>query len=239
MNVASICTGELAQRHAPAVLFDLHEHSATGRLLLVREDGRITVDFDDGDIVSSTSTDSDARFGEFLSTSGIINEEEREQAVARATRDGAKVGEALVMMGLLTLDELVDELVHQLRYKLTRALNWTHGTWKFEPTSAEFAVEGTRLRTSDVVLTGLRDTLSGDLAQLSWLDNRSIVWTPRGERLRDDMRKVFGGPLVDSIGARGHIGEIEREVGDALTARAVVEAWVASDLAALAAPNQL
>ena len=95
------------------------------------------------------------------------------------------------------------------------------------------------MRTSDVVLTGLRDTLSGDLEQLRWLDGRAIVWTPRGERLLEDMRKVFGAPLVDSIATRGHIGEIEREVGDALTARAVVEAWVASDLAALAAPNQL
>lgn len=76
-------------RPLPAVLLDLHEHLATGKLTLMR--GRLskTVDLVNGNPVSSTSTPRDETLGHFLVNSGVITEEEHKRAVARAAEVGA------------------------------------------------------------------------------------------------------------------------------------------------------
>ena len=60
-------------RPLPAVLLDLHEDLATGKLVLRR--GRISkvVDLVNGNPVSSTSTPRDETLGHFLVNSGVID----------------------------------------------------------------------------------------------------------------------------------------------------------------------
>ncbi|HEY5933067.1 MAG TPA: hypothetical protein VIU61_00445, partial [Kofleriaceae bacterium] len=77
-------SGELAMRPLPAVLLDLHEDLATGKLILKR--GRVskTVDLVNGNPVSTASTPRDETLGHFLVNSGIISEDQHREAVARA-----------------------------------------------------------------------------------------------------------------------------------------------------------
>src|SRR5258705_3552845 len=94
-------SGELAMRPLPAVLLDLHEEFATGKLLLKR--GRVSksVDLVNGNPVSTASNPRDETLGHFLVHSGVISEEQHRAAVARASEMGGKLGEALVGLQVL------------------------------------------------------------------------------------------------------------------------------------------
>src|SRR5687768_1752868 len=103
-------SGELAMRPLPAVLLDLHEDLATGQLVLKR--GRVskTVDLLNGNPVSTTSTPRDETLGHFLVSSGVITEDEHRLGVARAAEMSGKLGEALVAMQAMTVEQLIDQL---------------------------------------------------------------------------------------------------------------------------------
>src|SRR5512139_2973251 len=154
-------SGELAMRPLPAVLLDLHDERATGRLVLKR--GRVskTVDLVGGNPVSTSSTPRDESLGHFLVSGGVISEHQHRDAVAHAARAGEKLGEALVALGILTLEQLIDQLRRQARHKLVQALRWPQGAWRFDP-SAEPA-PGVQLRMVEVVIDGLWETAVDDL----------------------------------------------------------------------------
>src|SRR6266850_7500416 len=85
-------SGELAMRPLPAVLLDLHEDLATGKLVLRR--GRVAkqVDLVNGNPVSTASTPRDETLGHFLVNSGVITEDEHRTAVAHAASMAASSG---------------------------------------------------------------------------------------------------------------------------------------------------
>ena len=85
-------------RPLPAVLLDLHEDIVTGRLILRRGKVSKSVDLVNGNPVSAASTPRDETLGHFLTSSGVITEEQHREAVARAAKHGNKLGEALVAM---------------------------------------------------------------------------------------------------------------------------------------------
>src|SRR6185503_9791433 len=106
----SVWSGELAMRPLPAVLLDLRDELATGKLILKR--GRVSkqVDLVNGNPVSTASTPRDETLGHFLVSSGVINEEQHRAAVERAATVGGKLGEALVAQQALTVEQLIDQL---------------------------------------------------------------------------------------------------------------------------------
>ena len=176
-------------RPLPAVLLDLHEDFATGKLVLKR--GRVSksVDLVNGNPVSTASTPRDETLGFFLVNSGVISEEQHRSAVERAAQSGGKLGEALVAQRVLTVETLIEQLGKQARHKLIQALRWPQGAWRFDDTDA---VEGMQLRMIDVVLGGLRETAVADLGRLSRLDGMSFELTERGKRLKHELKKLFG-----------------------------------------------
>src|SRR5215813_5248677 len=115
-------SGELAMRPLPAVLLDLHEDFATGKLSLRR--GRVAknIDLVNGNPVSAASTMRDETLGHFLVNSGVISEDQHRAAVARTAEVGGKLGEALVALRVLSVENLIDQLGRQARHKLVQAL---------------------------------------------------------------------------------------------------------------------
>ena len=214
-------------RPLPAVLLDLHEDLATGMLVLKR--GRVTksVDLVNGNPVSAASTPRDETLGHFLLSSGVITEEQHRQAVQRAASRGGKLGESLVALGVLTVDQLIDQLGKQSRHKLVQALRWPQGAWRFEPTTE--AVEGMQLRMVELVLGGLRETAVEDLDRLARLEGMRFELTERGARLGHELRRAFGEATVAQLARGGAIEDFERACGDRAAARFTIDALLLCD----------
>lgn len=214
-------------RPLPAVLLDLHEAIATGRLTLRR--GRVvkTVDLVNGNPVSTTSTVRDETLGHFLTSSGVITEEQHREAVQRAANQGSKLGEVLVAMGLLTVEQLIEQLGKQARHKLVQSLRWPQGAWRFEETRE--AAPGMQLRMIDVVFGGLKETAIEDLGRLSRLDGMSFELTERGRRLNHELRRWYGERALAVLAAGGPIADIEKATGDRVQARIGVDSMLMCD----------
>lgn len=214
-------------RPLPAVLLDLHEDIVTGKLTLRR--GRVSksVDLVNGNPVSTTSTPRDETLGHFLVSSGVISEDQHKQSVQRSVETGGKLGDSLVALGVLTIEQLIDQLGKQARHKIVQALRWPQGAWRFEDGGPP--AEGMQLRMIDVVLGGLRETAVEDLSRLSRLDGMSFELTERGKRLRHELRKTFGERALAILSAGGPITEIEKAVGDRVQARVSIDGMLLCD----------
>jgi tetratricopeptide (TPR) repeat protein len=220
-------SGELAMRPLPAVLLDLHEDLATGKLQLRR--GRVskTVDLVNGNPVSTSSTPRDETLGHFLVNSGVISEDDHRKAVERATTVGGRLGEALVALQILSIEQLIEQLGKQARHKLVQALRWPQGAWRFD--EAHEPIEGMQLRMTDVVLGGLKETAVEDLSRLARLDGMSFELTLRGKRLAHDLRKVYGERGLAILTAGAPMSEIEKAFGERAQARLAVDAMMMCD----------
>ena len=220
-------SGELAMRPLPAVLLDLHEDAATGRLSLKR--GRVskTVDLIRGNPVSMSSSPRDEMLGHFLVSGGVITEDQHRAAVAHAARAEIKLGEALVALRSLTVEQLIDQLGRQARHKLVQALRWPQGVWRFDP-GAE-PDDGIQLRMVEVVLDGLRETAVEDLDRLARLDAMAFELTERGRRFDAELRRTFGDGAIGAIAAGAGVGDIERVFGDRAQARIAIDAMLLCD----------
>ena len=214
-------------RPLPAVLLDLHDERATGRLALKR--GRVSksVDLIDGNPVSMSSTPRDEMLGHFLVSGGVITEDQHRAAVAHAARAGIKLGEALVALQSLSVEQLIDQLGKQARHKLVQALRWPQGAWRFDPGGEP--ADGIQLAMVEVVLDGLRETAVEDLDRLARLDAMAFELTERGHRLDGGLRHAFGDRPIDAIARGAAIGEIERAFGDRAQARIAVDAMLLCD----------
>ena len=214
-------------RPLPAVLLDLHEDIVTGRLTLRRGKVSKSVDFVNGNPVSTTSTPRDETLGHFLVSSGVITEEQHRAAVQRASEGGGKLGEVLVAMGVLTIEQLIEQLGKQARHKLVQALRWPQGAWRFE--EGKDAAAGMQLRMIEVVLGGLKETAVEDLGRLARLDGMAFELTERGKRLKHELKRWFGERALAILSAGGPITDIEKAVGDRVQARIALDSMLMCD----------
>ena len=193
-------SGDVAERPLPAVLLDLWEAQATGRLSLRR--GRVAkeVDLVVGHPRSVASNVRDETLGHFLLARGIIDRAKHDAAMHRAATEGEKVGTALIANGALTTQELIKQLTAQARFKLMRALRWPDGAWSFQPRSQPApGFHGEALEMQSVVLRGLRRTASIEPLppRVAVLRGRKLHLSQRGEALLPSIRRIFGNRMPD------------------------------------------
>ncbi len=192
--------GEIGERPLPAVLLDLLDAEATGRLLVRR--GRVskTIELVLGHPVSIQSSLRDETLGQLLLSAGIISDAQHRQALERAAREQIRIGEALIALGALTPEQLAGHLTAQLRHKLIGALRWPVGAWRYEPqpTSGPVA-RGSAIDGLVTIITGLRDTV--DLARpqghLVALEGRALTLTHRGRQLLEPLQRHVAPRLAE------------------------------------------
>src|SRR5262249_45078750 len=148
---------DVGARSLAAVLLELHETVATGRLTLRRSGVVKTLDLAEGWIVGATSSTREETLGIFLVNSGMITAEQHKRAVARAVERGEKLGEALTSAGVISRARLSELLVAQLRHKVVATLRWPPGMWRFQR-GPVVSNPDVRLPATQVVLAGLHET---------------------------------------------------------------------------------
>ncbi|HUS67596.1 MAG TPA: response regulator [Kofleriaceae bacterium] len=192
--------GDLAERSLPAVLLDLWEAEATGRLSLRRGKVAKEVDLVVGHPRSVASNVRDETLGHFLLARGVINKAQHDEAMNRAATQKEKVGSALIAIGALTTQDLIQQLTAQARFKLMRALRWNDGSWSFQP-SAQTAsgFHGEALEMLSVVLRGLKRTASIEPLppRVAALRGRVLRLNARGTSMVPAARRIFGAPLLE------------------------------------------
>ncbi|HUH02478.1 MAG TPA: response regulator, partial [Kofleriaceae bacterium] len=190
-TAVAVSTGELAERPLPAVLLDLLEVEATGRLLVRRGKVSKTIELLLGHPVAITSSLRDETLGQLLLSAGVISDAQHRQALANSAASKQRIGEALIALGALTPEQLGMHLAGQLRHKLVTALRWPIGAWRFEPEgSGEGPARPSAPRAGAIdlhqtLLTGLRDSFNAASPpdHLRGAEGCTLELTARGQAL--------------------------------------------------------
>jgi CheY-like chemotaxis protein/tetratricopeptide (TPR) repeat protein len=185
--------GALADTPLPCLLLDLLDARVTGRLVLERGRVQKVVELILGHPVAVTSNIREETLGYFLVARGVITDEVHQEALELAAQKHSRIGAALLEMGKLTSERLVELLLAQTRHKLVRSLTWPEGTWKFQPGMAR-PEAGVPLDAEHIVLHGLRQATTIDDAQkhAAALAGRRLVLTERGKRLWPRVARLLG-----------------------------------------------
>jgi DNA-binding response OmpR family regulator len=226
--------GTLIETPLARLLVDLHEDRATGTLELRR--GRIekSVDLIVGHPVAVTSNQRSEMLGHFLVLKGVITEKVHQQALELAHDEEMRLGAALQELGHLSSADLLKHLTSQARFKITRALRWPDGSWAFRPNRDLLeAAKGNALDPVAVVFLGLRRTSTPEQAGrvVAPLQGRRVGLTPRGERLKPTIARIFGAPLTDALATTQPLDELLAPPFEAGTTLPALEALVATGCA--------
>jgi hypothetical protein len=123
--------GSLATMSLTDLLQFLSSGRKTGTLKFER--GKITkqVYFKDGLIVGSRSNDPKEYLGQFLLHYGKLDESQLQQARETQRTSGAKLGEAIVQLGFLSEEEILDILKTRTLDSIYDLFVWTYGDFEF------------------------------------------------------------------------------------------------------------
>ena len=191
---ANALHGELMDRPLPAILLDLLDDKATGRLSVKR--AGITKEFEllVGHPISATSSARDETLGNFLVATGRLTSSEHDTALQRAAQKRSRIGEVLLAMNLLTPEELVEALTAQTRHKLTQTLRWPEGQWHFEPSEGVSAgARGNAIDLTSTIVHGLRESANLDAlpAHITRINGLALSLLPRGQNLLATHRSII------------------------------------------------
>ncbi len=193
-------TGELEERSLASVLLDLHDSQATGSLKVTR--GQVHKDFSlvKGNPVAATTNVREETLGQFLRNKNAITDAQHSAAIARSAKSGERIGAALIALGALTPERLVEELTDQTRHKIRQALRWDEGKWTFR--ASDGAASGSRsgdLNMLEVVLVGLQKTarVSPIPPYLAQILTGPIQLNARGRDLLSSVRNFIDARFAD------------------------------------------
>ena len=117
-------SGSLKKRSAAKLFLDFLEDEKSGRLLLRRGQVVRQIELFVGHPVSITTNLREETLGHFLQAKKRISHEDHRLAMNLASKNRIRFGEAAIEMGLLTPNDLLEELTAQTRFKLVNALRW-------------------------------------------------------------------------------------------------------------------
>lgn len=209
-EIGDIRGGDLAERPLPAVLIDLLEERASGRLHLQRGRVRKSVELLVGHPRSVASTARDETLGHFLTAFGVLTEDQVKYAVAQAAETKHKLSDVIVGMGLLSPEQMVQRLTMLTAYRLAQSLRWPDGDWRFEPGMspngligglAGGSAGGNPVDMIAVVLQGLAYTASVDEApdRVLGIEHSPLELTERGRALESAIRKHLSERFIDQF----------------------------------------
>ena len=124
--------GDLSTLPLPEILATIHRYRVPGTVSVSRE-GRVRRVFvDDGLVLFAASNEREAGLAAFLLKKGVLDAETMLEAQERRARDGLRMGQVLLQMGILTPERLNAAIAGQIRDIVVGAFEWDTGEAVFE-----------------------------------------------------------------------------------------------------------
>ena len=124
--------GDLSSLPLPEILATIHRYRVPG-VVSVSRDGRVRRVFvDDGLVIFAASNEREAGLAAFLLKKGVLDAETALEAQERRSRDGLRLGQVLLQMGILTPERLNAAIAGQTRDIVIGAFDWDAGEAVFE-----------------------------------------------------------------------------------------------------------
>jgi len=182
--------GDLAVTPLAEVLATIHRYRVPGVLSLSREARQRKIYLDDGRVIFAASNEREVSLGMHLLKEGILKPDAAREAESRRTRDGLRLGQVLLQMGVMTPESLNQAILSQIRGILWGAFDWDNGEVLFEigPRKGQELV---RLDVSipEVILGGIRRKT--DVRQIvARLGSAQTVF----ERIQSSLLSLFTAP---------------------------------------------
>ncbi|MBK9073142.1 MAG: response regulator [Myxococcales bacterium] len=209
-----VSSGDLSDRGLPSILLDLSDRKATGRLSLRRGAQVKSIDLSGGQIVAIHSSSREETLGQFLLDRNVINETQYKKTLADIAKTQRRAGEVLVALGILSLEQLTDQLLQQLHFKLAQVMRWPQAQWRFDANAPVDDGDGMRVGLAGAVMRALRDTASGVLERMSQKANVACDINERGRSLLSEIGGTFGFALADALAKPFVIGEVLAKRGE-------------------------
>ena len=149
--------GDLAITPLAEILATIHRYRVPG-IVMVSADGRARrIVVEDGSVIFAASNEKELGLAAYLLNQGTLDAETAREVEARQARDGLKVGQVLLQMGVVTPERLNAAIAGQVREILLGALEWEAGDVVFE-IGARRASDFVRMDfpLPDVLLEGIR-----------------------------------------------------------------------------------
>ncbi|MDA8018793.1 MAG: DUF4388 domain-containing protein [Thermoanaerobaculia bacterium] len=126
-------SGNIKTMAAAELLQWLATGQKTGTLVIDKGDDKVVkrIFFDDGDIISSSSTDPKEYLGRFLVSHGFVTQEAVDAAVARQKDEGKLLGQILIDMGAMSKDDLSQMLHLKAEETIYDIFTWPQGAFEF------------------------------------------------------------------------------------------------------------
>jgi eukaryotic-like serine/threonine-protein kinase len=167
--------GDLRAVSIARILARLHRSHSTGRLYVKHDAAEKSVYLRHGEPIFVDSDRKDELLGNFLISRKIITEAQLQNALARLSEWGGRLGDALVAIGAIPAHEIFRHLTDQMREKILEIFTWEQGYYGYFE-NQEPAVQGypLGLETYDTIIEGCRERMP--LARIqSMYRNRSHV----------------------------------------------------------------
>ena len=134
MHSALCFGGTLRETTVPIVLHRIVQRRAKGTLTLSRPSERIHLFFVDGELKAANSTRAGMRLGDALLIHGVLDEEDFEDAVHSVKGGrGGRIGKSLVEKGLVSRDVLDAETRRHFEEIFFSCFSWRDGDFAFLP----------------------------------------------------------------------------------------------------------
>ena len=146
--------GRLDEQDLPDLIQELSRERWTGTLRLERDEHRIGIVAEDGQLVFASTSNPDYRLGPRLLRRGVITLRQMEDA-GRAVSPGKRFGSVLVEKGMLESKELVRGVVDQTRDIILLAFQWNTGRYRLEPGAPAGEAITLDISTPELILEGI------------------------------------------------------------------------------------
>jgi len=124
--------GDLAATPLAEILATIHRYRVPGVVTASREKRTRRVFVEDGLVIFAASNEAEMGLASFLLKQGTLDADTAREAEARRARDGLRMGQVLLQMGVVTPERLNIAIAGQIRELLFDTIDWDAGEVRFE-----------------------------------------------------------------------------------------------------------